>query len=146
MHLKTLPLLLFLPYSLAINHDIQVGPDLTFTPNTTSATPGSTLTFHFYSGRHNVAQSLFSTPCIPSPNGFYSGFIVPSSSDTQSPTTFIVTINDTNPIWFYCSEYIHCQLGMVGVVNPPYVSPVSLFPTTVPYLADSICIVCTDRR
>jgi hypothetical protein len=71
MKFKTFPLLLFLPHSLAINHDIEVGPDLTFTPNTTS--PGSTLTFHFYSGRHNVAQSLFSTHCIPSPNGFFLG-------------------------------------------------------------------------
>jgi plastocyanin len=99
------------------NLDIQVGPDLTFTPNTTSVSPGSALTFHFYSGRHNVPQSLFSTPCVRSPNGFYSGFIVPSSSDTVSPTTFIVTVNYTNPIWFYCSEYMHYQLGMVGLWN-----------------------------
>lgn len=129
MQLKTLPLLLFLPSFLALNHDIQGGPDVTFTPNTTSTSPGSTLTIHFHSRAPNVAQSLFSTPCNPSPEGFYSGFVVPSSSDTQSPTTFIVTVNDANPIWFYCtggSEYMHCQLGMVGVVNPRYVSPASL--------------------
>ncbi|KAE9380032.1 hypothetical protein N431DRAFT_394501 [Stipitochalara longipes BDJ] len=122
MHFKPFsPLLitlsLLLNRSQATNHDILVGPALSFSPNTTSASPGDTLTFHFYPGKHNVAQSLFSTPCVPSPDGFYSGFIVPTTGEDS--TTFIVTVNDTSPIWFYCSEYMHCQLGMVGVVNPP---------------------------
>lgn len=34
------------------------------------------------------------------------------------PTTFTVTINDTNPIYFYCLFTGHCQAGMVGVINP----------------------------
>jgi plastocyanin len=130
MHLQTpilhllLPLSLLLQPVLSANHDIQVGPALSFTPNTTVASPGDTLTFHFFTGRHNVAQSSFSTPCVASQNGFYSGFIVPDSGEDS--TTFVVTVNDTNPIWFYCSEFMHCQLGMVGVVNPPYAP--SLFP------------------
>lgn len=33
--------------------------------------------------------------------------------------TFIVTVNSTDPIWFYCSLEAHCIAGMVGVVNPP---------------------------
>lgn len=33
--------------------------------------------------------------------------------------TFIVTVNSTDPIWFYCSLDAHCIAGMVGVVNPP---------------------------
>jgi hypothetical protein len=33
--------------------------------------------------------------------------------------TFIVTVNSTDPIWFYCSLNAHCIAGMVGVVNPP---------------------------
>jgi uncharacterized cupredoxin-like copper-binding protein len=32
---------------------------------------------------------------------------------------FTVTVNDTNPIWFYCGVPTHCQAGMVGVINPP---------------------------
>lgn len=34
---------------------------------------------------------------------------------------FTVTINDTNPIWLYCSQTIasHCQNGMSMVINPP---------------------------
>jgi len=34
-------------------------------------------------------------------------------------TSFTVTINDTNPIWYYCGQVGHCQAGMVGVINPP---------------------------
>lgn len=33
-------------------------------------------------------------------------------------TIFSVTVNDTNPMAFYCSQVSHCQNGMVGVVNP----------------------------
>jgi len=118
MHLPTaLFLSLLLTLTKATNHDITVGPALSFTPNITHASPSDTLTFHFYPGRHNVAQSPFSTPCVPAPNGFYSGFIVPDSGEAN--TTFVVMVNDTQPIWFYCSEFMHCQLGMVGVVNPP---------------------------
>ncbi|KAL8801805.1 MAG: hypothetical protein Q9182_004212 [Xanthomendoza sp. 2 TL-2023] len=28
-------------------------------------------------------------------------------------------VNDTKPIWYYCSQGDHCQNGMVGVINPP---------------------------
>jgi hypothetical protein len=38
----------------------------------------------------------------------------------SQPTVFSVTVNDTKPIFFYCSQTVatHCQAGMVGVVNP----------------------------
>lgn len=28
-------------------------------------------------------------------------------------------VNDTKPIWFYCTQKSHCKGGMVGVVNAP---------------------------
>lgn len=31
--------------------------------------------------------------------------------------SFLLTINDTNPIWFYESQVQNCQNGMVGVIN-----------------------------
>ncbi|KAK5116269.1 hypothetical protein LTR85_009241 [Meristemomyces frigidus] len=45
---------------------------------------------------------------------------MPVSNGTGSEV-FVITITDTNPIWFYCSQniYTHCQSGMVGVINPP---------------------------
>lgn len=41
--------------------------------------------------------------------------------DGSQSTTFSITINDTNPIWLYCSqtELSHCQAGMAMVINPP---------------------------
>jgi plastocyanin len=129
--------------SKSINHDITVGPALSFSPNTTSASAGDTLTFHFFPGKHNVAQSSFSTPCAPSPNGFYSGFIVPDSGEDS--TKFVVMVNDTQPIWFYCSEVMHCQLGMVGVVNPTYVSS-PLFSPLLPFpISPSSFLPSTSR-
>lgn len=34
------------------------------------------------------------------------------------PTT-VVTLNNTNPIWYYYSQIGPCQAGMVGIINPP---------------------------
>ena len=101
--------------ALAATHDVQVGAQgLSFTPNITTAAIGDTVTFHYFPGKHDVAQSSFSSPCSPSTGGFYSGFIIPTSGEV-----FTVTINDTDPIWYYCTEHMHCSLGMAGVINPP---------------------------
>lgn len=105
--------------SLAKNIDIKVSDEnanLSFTPASSTADAGDTLTFHFYPHAHNVVQADFASPCQPSANGFFSGTI-PSSSG-ENGTTFIVHVQDLNPIWFYCSVYDHCTNGMVGVVNP----------------------------
>ena len=31
---------------------------------------------------------------------------------------FVVTIQNTNPLFFYCAQVGHCMAGMFGVVNP----------------------------
>lgn len=68
---------------------------------------------------HTVTQSSFKDPCHPLEGGFFSGFV----PTTQSPssTTFTVTVTDSKPIWFYCSQTTgnHCQAGMVGAINAP---------------------------
>jgi hypothetical protein len=45
---------------------------------------------------------------------------VPTST-SPSNKTFSITINDTNAIYFYCTQHLgyHCQTGEVGVINPP---------------------------
>jgi len=99
---------------------IAVGENgaLKFDPDSVTAAVGDTLEFHFYSGSggHSVVSSSFSTPCMPATDAFFSGYIPGSVSGDQ---TFVVTVNSTDPIWFYCSLATHCQAGMVGVVNPP---------------------------
>lgn len=98
--------------------DVDVGEDgLVFDPSTVTAAAGDTVAFHFYPRDHSVVQSTFDSPCKPMSGGFYSGYIPSTSGEAKS--VFVVTVNNTDPIWFYCSQGSHCQDGMVGVINPP---------------------------
>jgi plastocyanin len=100
----------------AANHDIYVGKDgLSFTPDTTTAAVGDSLVFHFYPG-HTVAQGSFDSPCTPASGGFYSGPI--SASSGEAKEKFVVKVNNTDPMWIYCTIPSHCEAGMVGVINP----------------------------
>ncbi|EKG17884.1 hypothetical protein MPH_04833 [Macrophomina phaseolina MS6] len=121
MHFSTSALLaptVLISLSQAANIDIVVGKNgLTFEPNSTTAAEGDTLTFKFWPMAHSVVQGAFGSPCTPSESGFNSDF-VPTTSGAAN-RTFVVTVNNTDPIWFYCSQGKHCQNGMVGVVNPP---------------------------
>jgi len=102
----------------AASHSVDVGEDgLVFSPNSTTAAVGDTVTFHYYPRAHGVARSSFSSPCAAIDNGFNSGFVRVASG--ESDTTFTITINNTDPIWYYCPQGDHCQAGMVGVINPP---------------------------
>ncbi|KAL1987775.1 hypothetical protein VTN96DRAFT_2615 [Rasamsonia emersonii] len=97
--------------------NIKVGADgLTFTPNSTTADVGDKVVFTFYPQDHNVVQASFAEPCKPLAGGFYSGFQKTSSGPAEK--AFVLTINDTSPIWYYCGQAKHCESGMVGVINP----------------------------
>ncbi|KAF3391104.1 hypothetical protein DPV78_011071 [Talaromyces pinophilus] len=90
---------------------------LTFSPDTLTVSPGGKVEFHFQPG-HSVTQASFANPCHPLSDTSISSGIV-SGSNGGSSSIFTVTINDTNPIWYYCGQPGHCQAGMVGVINPP---------------------------
>ena len=72
---------------------------------------------------HSVVQSTFDQPCqpiknnMPSTNGFFSGFMPVKAGAAMMPS-YTIMVNDTKPIWYYCSQGDHCQDGMVGVINP----------------------------
>jgi len=102
----------------AVTIDISVGKGgFTFTPNSVTAAQNDVLAFHFYPGDHSVVEADFSSPCVPNSNAFFSGYV---QGDNKGDMTYLITVNDTNPIWFYCSQSNHCVSdGMVGVVNPP---------------------------
>ncbi|MCJ1437491.1 hypothetical protein MMC27_006878 [Xylographa pallens] len=95
---------------------------LVFTPNSVTAAVGSLVQFQFHPMNHSVVQSTFANPCIPINNimpsvkGIFSGFQATTGVTTP---IFTILINDTQPIWYYCSQGMHCQNGMVGVINPP---------------------------
>jgi plastocyanin len=115
----------FVSAAAAATHEVKVGNDLKtlealrYSPNVTTAAVGDTVVFHFWPGHHNVVQGDYSNPCNPSKDAFYSGFISPSGASGEADKVFTITINNTDPIWFYCSETEHCQNGMVAVINPP---------------------------
>lgn len=114
-------------------HVIDVGKSgLTFSPETFSATAGDTLVFHLYPN-HDVVQGAFDKPCTPSQGGFFSG---PFSSTDGGKKKFVVNVTSTDPVYWYCSVQKHCQSGMVGGVNVPYVNIYPSLPT----------IVCSDSQ
>lgn len=48
--------------------------------------------------------------------GIHSGF-VPVGKNNTEVVTFDVPVNDTMPMYIYCAQGPHCQLGMVMTVN-----------------------------
>jgi len=60
--------------------------------------------------------------------GFFSGFY-PVDAVLDDPPKWRVLINDTNPIFFYCSAPGSCiNYGMVGVINPVSFTLSNMFP------------------
>jgi len=43
---------------------------------------------------------------------------MPVSANATEIPTFTITVNGTGPEWFYCSQAMHCQSGMVFAINP----------------------------
>lgn len=109
----------------AANHFVAVGTkgnpaNLTFNPDSLQAAQGDTVTFRFWPKNHSVAQAAFNNPCQPLNNGFWSGYVPTTSSESVANWTFTYTVtNASAPVWFYCTQGQHCQNGMVGVINPP---------------------------
>jgi plastocyanin len=99
-----------------------VNKSLVFVPADVKANPGDILQFQFSQINHTVTQSTFAEPCQPiqasdpAAAGIHSGF-VPVTAGASTVTTFDVPVNDTKPIFIYCAQGPHCQLGMVMAVN-----------------------------
>ncbi|MCJ1473391.1 Muc22p [Lambiella insularis] len=99
-------------------HRVTVGNDgkLLYDPTTVFANVGEQVQFEFYPQNHTVTQSGPTTPCVPLAGGFFSGFIYEANETTTAATTFVLTINSTQPLYFYSSQGNECQVGMVGVI------------------------------
>lgn len=91
---------------------------IAFSLDTITAAVGSSIEFVFFPAIHSVTQSTFESPCAPLANGtgFWSGAFTTASG--QNANVFTLTVNDTNPIWFFCATPGHCETGMAGVINP----------------------------
>jgi len=112
--------------SAAATHTIVAGAmgieDLTFTPPTVQALAGEFVEFHFNSNNHSVAQSTLAAPCSPANGSFFAGFEFNTASG-PSNNSYVLAVTGTEPIYFYCPQvllgFVHCKLGMVGIINPP---------------------------
>ncbi|KKY30013.1 putative extracellular serine-rich protein [Diaporthe ampelina] len=102
---------------------MSVNTSLILTPNYVKANPGDVLQFQFFLTNHTVTQSAGpANPCSPLqatvPGAIHSGFIPGAmlhGSDTVG--AFDVMVQNTEPMYIYCAQGSHCQLGQVMVVN-----------------------------
>jgi len=105
-------------------HTIQAGLlDHKMRPETTEAAVGDFIEFDFYPLNHSIVRAEYGFPCIPyemtgsGKTGFFSGFN-PVDKVLDKPPKYTVRVNDTEPIFFYCSAPGSCiTYGMVGGIN-----------------------------
>ncbi|CAI4218035.1 unnamed protein product [Parascedosporium putredinis] len=109
-----------------VTHTVAVGrAGLNFEPNNIFAKVGDLVEFHYLPANHSVVQASFEKPCVPQDeDSFFSGFFPVSQG--QSDEVFQIVVEDTKPIWFYCSQGDHCSKGMVGSINQNVNSPKTL--------------------
>ncbi|RMJ25536.1 hypothetical protein PHISP_03602 [Aspergillus sp. HF37] len=121
-----LAILLHVGFSLSKTTTVRAAPNgsPTFVPSSVTAEKGDTVKFEFYPRNHTVTESSYSSPCVPNDSGINSGFIPAIGGEASEH--FLVPINNTDPIWYYCAQARHCQAGMVGVINPPNGSSMTL--------------------
>ncbi|RMZ67089.1 extracellular serine-rich [Pyrenophora seminiperda CCB06] len=106
-------------------HTITAGAGgFKFTPQEISnVSVGDIVTWEFFPPDHSVARAEFGSACVPYEDtgkdkvGFWSGTQLVNNTDEL--TYFNVTINSTEPIFFYCAAPDSCKgQHMVGVINP----------------------------
>ncbi|KZV83039.1 hypothetical protein EXIGLDRAFT_588257, partial [Exidia glandulosa HHB12029] len=83
-----------------------------FVPPFVQAAVGDTVRFTWVNGEHTVTQSSGVAPCNATINGFVSG-------KQTAGFTMDQVIENTDPIWFFCSVATHCAQGMFGGINVP---------------------------
>lgn len=106
----------------AATFDVIVGAGgLKFQPSSVAAAVGDTINFVFNvpGTNHTATLSTFGTPCVASMPGVVdSGFNAVKADDPTTFRNWSITLDKTDPLWFYCAQGKHCQNGMVFAVNP----------------------------
>lgn len=106
-------------------HIVTVGKLLNqFDPDSLTAKVGDVIQFAFYPTNHSVGRAEYHQACIPYEDtgekkiGFWSGFF-PVDKVLPNPPTWNLTINHTDPVFFYCAAPGSCiNYQMVGLINP----------------------------
>ncbi|KAJ2915361.1 hypothetical protein MD484_g5080, partial [Candolleomyces efflorescens] len=125
-----------LPFAMAFEYRVGVGKDETtgrkglgFDPSVIHPAAGDTITFEFRSGSHSAVQSSFDNPCVGN-GGFNSGVHeVPDSLAVDAPglPVVTVTVNNTEPLWFFDEAGGLCHQGAVLAVNPTAAQSATIF-------------------
>ncbi|KAL8292252.1 hypothetical protein RQP46_001718 [Phenoliferia psychrophenolica] len=96
-----------------MTHVVQVAPSgLRYSPTSITAAVGDVISFEWLGAGHSVTQSSFAAPCAYSVTGLDSSII------TAVPSSWQVTVETADPLWFSCRVPGHCSSGMVFAVNP----------------------------
>ena len=98
----------------SVTHKVIVGGTgtaaLVYTPEFVIANPGDVVHFDFLARNHTVTQSTLDLPCVFKTGGVKSGFRA-NAENTPGKETFLFTVPDAEPKWFYCAQGKHCQEG-----------------------------------
>ncbi|KAI9508803.1 hypothetical protein F5148DRAFT_1192765 [Russula earlei] len=116
---------LFPPAAASSAFQVDVGSKtgaISFTPNFITAAVGDTVSFNFLAKNHSVGQSTLGTPCSLTEGGLFTSF-VPTPLGANATFSWMITVNDANPLWIYCRQgenttSSHCGQGMVFAINP----------------------------
>ncbi|KAI0783854.1 hypothetical protein BC629DRAFT_1593991 [Irpex lacteus] len=122
-------------FAQAFTFTVTVGIDETnghqgigFDPSTIVPAAGDTIVFTYAlpeyiknptSVQHSATQSTFDAPCTPKDGGFDTGVQSTGSANDGTGASFSLTVNNTDPLWFFSSVGADCKSGMVLSVNPP---------------------------
>ncbi|KAL8380922.1 hypothetical protein RB595_005287 [Gaeumannomyces hyphopodioides] len=153
MKLSALPLLLTPVLSLTLRrrdgpspatHKVLVGhtvrdKSLAFYPPSVRAAVGDTVQFQFRPFNHTVTQAVGAgAPCSPmdvqgASGGaaamapINSGFVPGATEDDKEVPVFNVQVASADPMYLYCGQPPHCNLGMVMIINPKSDDDVTAF-------------------
>ncbi|KJA24107.1 hypothetical protein HYPSUDRAFT_53980 [Hypholoma sublateritium FD-334 SS-4] len=105
----------------AANFSVIVGQNAAnvYEPNQlTGVQSGDFVSFQFVSKNHTVTQSTFAAPCVAKAGGVNSGYVPANATLGNTPEWTIQIDNASAPLWFFCEQGTHCELGMVFAINP----------------------------
>lgn len=94
MYFVALLPLAILPFSLAVDYSVAVGPNgNTFEPDAITADEGDRIVFTFYPRNHSVAESTFDEPCEQTDSGIFSGYYPVESGPAVSSIYSVTHMN-----------------------------------------------------
>jgi len=116
------------PSAFGAEYLVGVGKDETtgkkgvgFDPSVIHPQVGDVIAFEFRSGKHSVVQSTFGYPCQALLGGIDTGVQTVDDNlpvDAPGLPQIRVTVNNTDPIWFFDEAGGQCKNGGVLAVNP----------------------------